>query len=104
MPNEEVYRIAAELGLYGFEYSAPGDATLKKYGLESTCANAGVSFDTGIIRPELHAALEKSVGTMIDNCAANGVSDIVMVGGMRKGMSYEQGADNAVAFYNRITA
>jgi hydroxypyruvate isomerase len=105
MPFEDMCRIAAEQGIHGFDLIGPNDwPTLKKYGLKPLMGNAGVSFDNGLIRKEFHDALEKSVGANIDQCAAGGCPNLITVGGQRKGMSYEEGADNAVAFFNRIKA
>jgi hydroxypyruvate isomerase len=105
MPFDDMCRIAAEQGIHGFDLIGPNDwPTLKKYGLKPLMGNAGVSFDNGIIRKELHDALEKSVGANIDQSAAGGCPNVIIVGGQRKGMSYEEGADNAVAFFNRIKA
>jgi len=102
---EDMCRIAAEQGIHGFDLIAPNDwPTLKKYGLKPLAANAGVSFENGVIRKEFHNDLEKSVGANIDQCAAGGCPNTIAVGGQRKGMSYEEGADNAVAFFNRIKA
>ena len=61
-----------------------------------------MTFENGIIRKELHDALEKSVSANIS--APPGVPNMITVGGQRKGMSYEEGADNAVAFFNRVKA
>jgi hydroxypyruvate isomerase len=85
---------------------APNDwPTLKKYGLKNLMGTTGgVTFENGIIRKEFHDALEKSVAANIDQCAAAGIPNMITVGGQRKGMSYEEGADNAVAFFNRIKA
>jgi hydroxypyruvate isomerase len=68
-------------------------------------AGAGaVTFQDGLIRKELHESLEKSVGAALDQCAANGCPNMITVGGQRRGMSYQEGADNCVAFFNRIKA
>ena len=106
MPFDEQCRIAAGLGIKGFDLTQPQDwPTLKKYGLIPTMGNTGgVSFENGIIRKEFHADLEKSVGAALDECAAGGCPNMITVGGQRKGMSYEEGADNAVAFFNRVKA
>src|SRR5262249_50998555 len=40
----------------------------------------------------------------IDLCAREGCGVVPVAGGQRGDMSYEQGADNAVAFFNRIKA
>ena len=105
MSLDDMCRIAAEQGIHGFDLIAPNDwPTLKKYGLKPLMGNTGVSFDNGLIRKEFHNDLEKSVGANIDQCAAGGCPNIITVGGQRKGMSYEEGADNAVAFFNRVKA
>jgi hydroxypyruvate isomerase len=103
MAFDDMCRVAAEQGIHGFDLISANDwPTLKKYGLKPLMGNAGVSFDNGIIRKEFHEALEKSVGASIDQCAAGGCPNVIIVGGQRKGMSYEEGADSAVAFFNRI--
>ena len=106
MPFDDMCRIAAEQGIHGFDLIGANDwPTLKKYGLKPLMgATGGVSFENGIIRKELHDGLEKSVRANIDQCAAGGCPNMSTVGGQRRGMSYEEGADNAVAFFNRIKA
>jgi hydroxypyruvate isomerase len=106
MSFDDMCRIAAEQGIHGFDMIAPNDwPTLKKYGLKNLMGTTGgVGFENGIIRKEFHDALEKSVGANLDQCAAAGIPNMITVGGQRKGMSYEEGADNAVAFFNRVKA
>jgi len=106
MSFEDMCRVAAEQGIHGFDLIGPNDwPTLKKYGLKPLMgATGGVGFENGVIRPEFHDALVKSVSANIDVCAAGGCPNMITVGGQRKGMSYEEGADNAVAFFNRIKA
>ena len=101
---EDRCRITAELGMWGMDLVGAQDwPTLRKYGLQPTAATGGgMGFPNGIIRPEMHNDLEKSVGALIDQCAEGGCPNIIGVGGQRRGMSYEPGADNAVAFFNRI--
>jgi hydroxypyruvate isomerase len=50
----------------------------------------------------VHDDLEPKLKAYIDQCVDAGCSKIITVGGQRKGMSYAEGADNAVAFLNRI--
>jgi hydroxypyruvate isomerase len=106
MPFEEMCREAARLGAYGFDLIAVQDwPTLRKYGLTPTMGpTGGVSFENGLIRKELHEGLEKSVRATLDDCAAAGCPNMITVGGQRKGMSYEEGADSCVAFFNRVKA
>ena len=104
MSFDEQCRIAAELGCVGFDLIGPQDwPTLKKYGLMPTMAGAGpVTFPDGVIHREIHDQLEPKMKAYIDQCVAGGCAKIITVGGQRKGMSYAEGADNAVAFFNRI--
>jgi hydroxypyruvate isomerase len=104
MAFEDQCRIAADLGCVGFDLIPQQDwPTLKKYGLVPTMAGAGpVTFADGLIHKEVHGDLEPKLKTYIDQCVAGGCSKIITVGGQRKGMSYAEGADNAVAFLNRI--
>jgi hydroxypyruvate isomerase len=97
-------REAARLGCYGFDLIPPADwPTLRKHGLEPLLAGAGpVTFENGIIHPEVHAQLEKDIRPWIDSVADQGAKTIITIGGQRRGMPYEQAADNAVAFLNRI--
>ena len=104
MPSEDRCREAARLGCVGFDLIAPKDwPTLKKYGLIPTMApTGGVSMENGLIHKETHEQFLVSLGAAIDECAAAGCPNIITVGGQRKGMSDAEGADNAVAFLNRI--
>jgi len=106
MSFDEQCRIAADLGCFGFDLIPPQDwPTLKKYGLAPTMAGAGpVTFPDGLIHKEVHDKLETDLKAYIDRCVEGGCSKIITVGGQRKGMSYAEGADNAVAFLNRIKA
>jgi hydroxypyruvate isomerase len=97
-------REAARLGAYGFDLIDPADwPTLRKHGLEPLLAGAGpVTFQNGIIHAEVHDQLEKDLEAHVDMVAKEGVKTIISIGGQRRGMPYEQAADNAVAFLNRI--
>ena len=101
---DDMCREAARLGAYGFDLIDPADwPTLRKHGLQPLLAGAGpVTFENGIIHPEVHKELEDAIRPHIDMCAREGVRTIITIGGQRRGMPYEQGADNAVAFLNRI--
>lgn len=106
MSLEDICREASKRGVAGMDLVAPKDwPVLKKYGMIPTMAGAGaVTFQDGVIRKELHDKLEKSVHDSLDECAAGGCPNMITVGGQRRGMSYEEGADNAVAFFNRVKA
>ena len=106
MPFEDRCREAARLGCVGFDLVGPKDwPTLKKYGLRPTMAPpGGVTMQDGIIHKETHEKFLVSLGAAIDECAAAGCPNIITVGGQRQGMADAEGADNAVAFLNRIKA
>lgn len=95
---------AARLGCYGFDLIDQADwPTLRKHGLEPLLAGAGpVTFQNGIIHADVHAQLERDIRPYIDSVADNGAKLFITIGGQRRGMPYEQAADNAVAFLNRI--
>ncbi|HEX3449352.1 MAG TPA: hypothetical protein VHS97_13920, partial [Isosphaeraceae bacterium] len=104
MPFDEMCRQAARIGFQGYSGASMQDwPTLKTYGLTpSMSVGGGVTIDNGIIRKELHEDQVKSLGTFIDACSAAGGSDILITGGRRHGMPYNEGADMAVNFLNRV--
>jgi hydroxypyruvate isomerase len=105
MPLEDMCREAARLGAKGFDLAGPADwPTIRKHGLIPTMVPGPASFKDGLIRKELHEDLEKSMSAVIDQCATAGCPNVITVGGQRRGMSYAEGADNCVAFFNRIKA
>jgi len=107
MPFEDMCREAARLGCKGFDLvPAQNWPILKKYGLIPTMRlpNAGVSIPDGINRKDVQDHLVKSMGPAIDECAAGGCPNLITVSGSRRGMSDAEGADNSVAFLNRVKA
>jgi hydroxypyruvate isomerase len=103
---DDMCREASSAGYHGFDLVAPADwPTLKKYGLVCTMAPAmGVTIRDGLIRPELHDAIEKSMRAEIDLCAVNGVPNIITVGGERRGIGAEEGKAQCAALLNRVKA
>ena len=118
-PIEDCFRLAAELGFKGFDFiSNPADwPLLKKYGLTGSLHR--ISFGGGMSGgrpPDGPAGWEaialKGEGTApylaalhegIDVAAANGFPNILLQAGARSAtLSYDQGADNAVAFCNAV--
>lgn len=104
MPLEDMCREAARLGVAGFDALPPEQwLTLKRFGLTPTLARGGgISIEKGIIQKQLHDELVRSLGGLIDTCAAHGCPDVLIVGGQRNGMSYREGANHAVEFLNRV--
>ncbi len=101
---DDMCREAVRLGCYGFDLVDPADwPTLRKHGLEPLIAGAGpVTFENGVSHAEVHDELEKAIRPFIDMCARERIRTFISIGGQRRGMPYAQGADNAVAFLNRI--
>jgi hydroxypyruvate isomerase len=107
MSMEECCRNAARLGIKGFDLIGPADwPILKKYGLAPSMypPGPGGSIPDALNRTENHDRLAKAMDTAIDESAANGVPNIITFSGNRKGMDDRLGADNCVAFLNRVKA
>jgi hydroxypyruvate isomerase len=103
MPMEERCRHASRLGLYGIDLVGPRDwPTLRKYGLIPTMAPGGASIRDGINRMENHAGIETRLREAIDQCAANGAPNVIMLSGERKSQPVGQGIENCVRFLNKV--
>jgi hydroxypyruvate isomerase len=107
MSLEDCCREAAKLGIQGFDLIGPQDwPTLKKYGLVPSMypPGPGGTIPDALNRKENHERLEKSMRAGIDEAAANGVPNIITFSGNRRGMDDREGADNCVAFLNKVKA
>jgi hydroxypyruvate isomerase len=103
---DDMCREAARLGVRGFDLVGPQDwPTLKKHGLVCTMAPAmGVTIRDGLIRPELHDAIEKAMHGEIDQCADNGWPNFITVGGERRGIGREEGKGRCAELLQRVKA
>jgi hydroxypyruvate isomerase len=101
---EERCRILSKIGFKGVDLpTAEQVPILKQYGLTPTMmTGTGTSFQDGTIRKERHDAFEKATREGIDMCARVGCPNLIALPGERRGMSREEGADNTVAFFNRV--
>jgi hydroxypyruvate isomerase len=105
MPFEETCREAARLGCKGYDLEGPDNwPLLKKYGLIPTMypPGPGGTIADALNRKENHDRLEKSMHAAIDEAARNGVPSIITFSGNRRGMNDDEGAENCVAFLNRV--
>ena len=101
---DEQCREAARLGCHGFDLIGPQDwPTLKKYGLVPTMAPMSfASLTDGLVQKDQWDKMEKALREEVDTCVAGGCKGIITSGGQKRGMSYEEGLDSAVAFMNRV--
>jgi hydroxypyruvate isomerase len=107
MSLEDCCRESAKLGIKGFDLIGPADwPLLKKYGLTPSMypPGPGGTIPDALNRTENHARLEKALRTALDDAAAAQVPNIITFSGNRNGMDDHVGADNCVAFLNRVKA
>ncbi len=105
MNLEDCCKAAAQLGIQGFDLIGPADwPLLKKYGLVPSMypPGPGGTIPEALNRKENHDRLEKSLHAAIDESAANQIPNIITFSGNRNGMDDRVGADNCVAFLNKI--
>src|SRR5579884_2900790 len=104
MDLEAMARTAAEMGFLGFDLIGAKDfPTLKKYGLIPTMVPVpGMSIADGINDPANHDRFAAAVTQTIDDAAAASAPNVIILSGNRRGMPDQQGADNCVAFFNRV--
>src|SRR5688572_30057297 len=101
---EERCQILAKLGFKGVDLpTAQQVPILKKYGLTPTMmTGTGTSFQEGLIRKELHDKIEAATRAGVDLCAELGCPNLIGLPGERRGMSREEGAENAAAILSRV--
>jgi hydroxypyruvate isomerase len=101
---EERCKILARIGFKAVDLpTAQQVPTLKQFGLvPALMTGTGTSFPNGLIRKEMHDQFEKATRAGIDMCVEVGCPNLIAIPGERRGMSREEGADNAVAFLNRV--
>jgi len=107
MSMDDCCREAARLGIKGFDLIGPADwPTLKKYGLVPSMypPGPGGTIPEALNRKENHERLETAMHAALDEAAANGVPNIITFSGNRRGMDDREGADNCVAFLNKVKA
>jgi len=104
---EDACREASRLGIKGFDLIGPADwPTLRKYGLVPSMypLGPGGTITDALNRTENHARLDASLRAAIDESAAAQVPNIITFSGNRRGMDDQVGADNCVAFLNKVKA
>lgn len=101
---EERCTILSRIGFKGVDLpTAQQVPILKKYGLTPTMmTGTGTSFQDGLIRRELHDSIERATRAGIDMCVELGCPNLIALPGERRGMSREEGSENAAAILSRV--
>jgi hydroxypyruvate isomerase len=101
---QERCEILARLGFAGVDLPQPADLpVLAEYGLApAIMGGTGTSFQEGLIRTGIHDQIEEATRAGIDMCVAAGCPNLIALPGERRGMSREEGRDNAIAILSRI--
>ncbi|HEX6993973.1 MAG TPA: TIM barrel protein [Gammaproteobacteria bacterium] len=96
--------VLAALGFAGMDLPQPNEIpVLQEYGLTPVMmTGTGTTFQDGLIRRELHDRIEEATRAGIDMCAEVGCPNLIALPGERRGMSREEGADNAVEILSRV--
>ena len=103
IPFEERCRILARIGFKAVDLPTREQVPiLRQHGLApAIMSGTGTSFQDGFIRKELHPRFEEAIRAGIDMCVEVGCPNLIGFPGERRGMSREEGADNAVAILSR---
>jgi hydroxypyruvate isomerase len=103
---EERCKILARIGFKGVDLPTEQQVPiLMQNGLApAMMTGTGTSFQNGLIRKDIHDKIEAATHAGIDMCARVGCKVLIAIPGERRGMSREEGADNAVAILDRVKA
>jgi hydroxypyruvate isomerase len=101
---EELCQTVKSLGFNAIDLVGPSDwPVLKQYGVDSSmCNGAEISLEDGFIHANLHDELEARYLEHIDLVANAGYTNLICFSGNARGMSREQGLQNAVKGLKRI--
>ena len=101
---EVLCQTVKSLGFNAIDLVGPKDwPVLKQYGINSSmCNGAEISLEDGFIHTELHDELESRYLKHIDLVADAGYTNLICFSGNARGMSSEQGLQNAVKGLKRI--
>jgi hydroxypyruvate isomerase len=101
---EDKCKVLSRIGFKGIDLpTAAQIPIMQQYGLSPTMmTGTGTSMPNGFIRKELHDMIEAECHKGIDQLASLGCPVLIGFAGERRGMSYEEAADNTVAIFNRV--
>ena len=102
---EECCKMAADLGVKGFDLIGPPEwPILKQFGLLPTMVPGGTSIPEGTNRIENHARMVPLMREAIEQAASVGAPDVIALSGARKGLPDEKGIENSVIFFKQVKA
>ncbi|MGQ8367058.1 hydroxypyruvate isomerase family protein [Glaciecola sp. 1036] len=101
---EELCQLVKSLGFSAIDLVGPSDwPVLKKHGIDSSmCNGAELNLVDGWIHPEFHDELTERYLRHIDLVAEAGYKNLICFSGNARGMSPEQGLENATKGLQRI--
>jgi hydroxypyruvate isomerase len=104
---EERCEILSLMGFVGMDLAQPQQVpVLNDYGLTPTLMGGrigtGTSFQDGLIRRELHDQIEEEIQGGLEMCVEAGCKNLIAFPGERRGMSREEGKDNAIEILSRV--
>src|SRR5437763_1493373 len=99
---EDKCKVLSRIGFKGIDLpTAQQVPIMMQYGLAPTMmTGTGTTMPNGFIRKENHDTIETECHKGIDSCATAGCPILTGFAGERRGMSYEEAADNTVAIFN----
>src|SRR5262249_23317592 len=103
IPLDKLAAEAAKIGYKSLELLNANDIKMvKQLGLTCAVMASAGSIADGLNRKENHEAIEKQLRTNIDFAAAEGIPNVLVMSGNRKGMPDDEGMDNCAASLKRV--
>lgn len=96
-------RVMAEMGIKAFDLQGPDKfPTLKKYGIVPSMVPGSSKLSDGVNDKSLHKEIIARTHELIDESAAAGAPNVIILSGNRRGKSDEEGMANTVACLNAL--
>ncbi len=103
IPLEKLAEAAKKMGFQSVELLSAKDVlVVKKFGLTCAMMNTAGSIGDGINRKANHARIEKQLRDNIEFAAAEGLPNVLVMSGNRRGMADEEGLANCAEFLKRV--
>jgi hydroxypyruvate isomerase len=103
IPLEKLAEAAKKIGYQSVELLGAKDVpVVKKFGLTCAMMNTAGSISDGINRKANHARIEKQLRENIEFAAAEGLPNVLVMSGNRRGMADEEGLANCAEALKRV--